>query len=83
MKLYMYSICDKYTNYIFPFPAYSDQAAIRNFSVEINSNPVAKNSPADFDLFKVGSFDTESGIVEAIVPSEHISAGMNVFRKDE
>ena len=83
MKLGMYSICDKYTCYIYPFPAQSDQAAKRNFETEINSNPIAKNSPGDFDLYKVATFDTETGIVEPITPHEPITTGMNVFRKDE
>lgn len=82
MKLSMYSICDKYTDYVYPYPAYSDPAAIRNFSVEINTNPIAKTHPADFDLFKVGVFDTETGTIEALVPNQIICSGMSVFEKE-
>ena len=82
MKLLMYSICDKATSYIFPFPAYSDQAAIRNFATEINSNPMAKDNPQDFELFCVGEFDMETGMIDAYVPNKHISSGNSVVRKD-
>lgn len=82
MTLYMYSICDKYTDYVYPFPAYSDPAAIRNFGVEINTNPVAKAHPADFDLFKVGEFDTSTGTINAYVPNQIIASGMSVFKKE-
>lgn len=82
MKLLMYSICDKATSYIYPFPAYSDQAALRNFSVEVNSNPVAKNNPQDFELFCVGEFDLETGMIDAYVPNKHVASGNSVIRKD-
>lgn len=82
MKLYMYSICDKYTSYIFPFPAYSDQAAIRNFAAEMNNNPVGKDNPQDFELFKVGSFDSETGKIEVIYPHVPVTTGLNVVRKE-
>ena len=82
MKLLMYSICDKQTSYIFPFPAYSDPAAVRNFAAEINNNQISKDNPGDFDLFCVGEFDTETGIVEGYVPSKHVSSGMNVIKRE-
>lgn len=82
MILYMYSICDKYTDYVFPFPAYSDPAAIRNFGVEINTNPVAKEHPADFDLFKVGEFDTATGTINAYVPNQIVASGVSVSKKE-
>lgn len=82
MILYMYSICDKCTDYVFPFPAYSDQAAIRNFGVEMNSNPIAKEHPADFDLFKVGEFDTHTGTVQAYVPNQMVTSGINVVKRE-
>lgn len=83
MILYMYSICDKYTDYVYPFPAYGDSAAIRNFGVEINTNPIAKEHPADFDLFKVGEFDTKTGLVKSYVPNEIVTSGLNVFKGDK
>lgn len=83
MKLLMFSICDKQTSYIFPFPAQTEQAAIRNFSVEINNNPMAKANPQDFELFCVGEFDMESGIVKAYTPNKHVVSGMSVVRKDD
>lgn len=83
MKLLMYSICDKATTYIFPFPAYSDAAAIRNFATEINSNAVSRDNPGDFELFCVGEFDMETGMIDAYVPNKHIRSGMSVVRKDD
>lgn len=81
MKLKMYSICDKATNWIFPFPAYSDQAAIRNFGTEINESPMAKANPGDFELFCVGEFDCESGNIEAYVPNISVCSGLNVVER--
>lgn len=83
MKLNMYSICDKMTTYIFPFPAYSDEAAARQFAAEIDSTPMSRDNPQDFELFRVGSFDLETGLVEAIVPNVHVRSGLSVSRKVE
>lgn len=82
MKLLMYSICDKKTSYMFPFPDYSDQSAVRQFSANINSNPIGKDNPQDFELFCVGEFDMETGLVEAYVPNKHVISGLSVVRKD-
>lgn len=82
MKYLMYSICDKATSYLFPFPAYTDQAAIRNFSTEINTSPMAKAHPEDFELFCVGEFDMETGLIEAYMPNKHVVSGISVVRKD-
>lgn len=83
MKLGMYSICDKCTDYVFPFPAYSDPAAMRNFGVEINTNPIAKAHPADFDLFYVGEFDSKLGVIEACVPNRLVCSGISVYKENE
>lgn len=82
MKLLMYSICDKKTSYIYPFPEYSDQSAVRQFAANINGNPIAKDNPQDFELFCVGEFDMETGLVDAYTPNRHVISGLSVIRKD-
>ena len=57
----------------------SDQSAVRGFSFAINGNDGLMNfSPADFDLFRVGEFDTETGSVLPVVPV-NICSGVSVF----
>lgn len=62
-----------------PIVEQSDQAAVRNFSYAINGNEGLMNySPADFDLFKIGEFNTETGELKAIMP-ENICSGISVY----
>lgn len=81
MKYDVYSIRDKYTGFMSPMLDQSDDAAKRNFAYAVNNNPGVMNySPADFDLYKVGSFDTKSGDIKGCV-IEFICNGMEVFNE--
>lgn len=47
----------------------NDATAIRGFAYAINGNSGVMNfSPKDFDLYKVGEFDTETGVFKSCVP---------------
>lgn len=60
----------------------NDASILRGFGFQINNrNGIKSYSPADYDLFKVGYFDTESGQLESIVP-EFLTNGVNVFNED-
>lgn len=65
MKISMYSIYDKkVTMYLPPFYARTDGEALRHardFIVDAGS-PLGKHAE-DYDLFHVGYFDDESGLV--------------------
>lgn len=57
----------------------SDQSAIRGFSYAINGNEGLMNySPSDFDLFRVGEFDTETGEFVAVTPV-NVCSGISVY----
>lgn len=59
----------------------NDATAKRGFGFQVNNNASMRNySPADYDLFKVGSFDTEGGSFIAITP-EFICNGVNVLNE--
>lgn len=59
----------------------NDATAKRGFGFQVNNATSMRNfSPADYDLFKIGEFDTESGIFKAITP-EFICNGVNVLNE--
>ena len=69
MKYPMYCYRDAKVGFMPPQCDQSEQAAIRGFSYAINGNDGMMNySPKDFDLYKVGEFDTETGKVDACMP---------------
>lgn len=61
MILEMYSIKDELNGYTTPIPMVSEEIAERYFKDQMLGNVTMKNSPKDFSLWKMGTFDTEAG----------------------
>lgn len=81
MRLFIYCVRDRaVASFGNPMFMVSDGQAIRSFTDEINrehgDNQLFKH-PDDFDLYKLGEFDTESGEFTVNVP-EQISIGKMV-----
>ena len=56
----------------------NENVALRNFSEIINGTGIFKNNPGDFELWKLGEFDDQSGI---IVPNpEKMATGLSVVK---
>lgn len=82
MKYPVFSYRDLKVGFMPPQVDQSEQAAIRGFSFAINSREGVMNfSHKDFDLYKVGEFDTENGRISAITPTLVVS-GASVFGAD-
>lgn len=87
MKVPFYSIRDKLAGFGYPTVDLNDATAKRNFAVAVNNPGVNSMSfaPGDYDLYKVGFFDTENG---SILPTdtglpEFIVSGSSVFNIDD
>lgn len=75
----VFSYRDTKVGFMPPVCDQSEAAAIRGFSFAINSeNSIMGFSPKDFDLYQVGEFDTETGVLTSIVPVQ-IASGIGVF----
>lgn len=61
MIMRMYSIHDKLNGYTTPIPINTDELAIRYFKDHFIGNPTIRNSPEDFAICYMGTFDSESG----------------------
>lgn len=63
MKYPVYSYRDQKVGFGQPIVDQSDAAAIRGFSFAMNNkNGIMNFSPKDFDLYKIGEFDTIKGV---------------------
>lgn len=82
MKLKIYSIRDsKAEIYRQPFFCSSHGEAERNFEMLVNdSKSLVSQYPDDFDLYYIGKFDDDKGMVEALVTPEHLVKG-NLLKK--
>lgn len=79
MKYPVYSYRDIKTGFMPPQCDQSDQTAIRGFSYAINSKDGLMNyAPSDFELYRIGSFDTETGKITEEIPTL-IVTGVNVY----
>lgn len=61
MIMDMYSIKDELNGYSPAIPIMSEDLAKRYFKDQYEGNVTIKNSPKDFSMWKIGTFDTESG----------------------
>ena len=84
MKLGMYAIYDKMTGYMVPSFQQNDEQAVRAFAYDLNHEEMnlLKANPEDFQLEKVGVYDTNTGEVE---PSEIevLITAREILRKGE
>lgn len=77
----LYSVYDKMTGFMPPAAMENDEVAIRNFGYDVTSidRNIINANPEDFNLQKIGTFDTELGEI-APIPIK-IIADANQFMK--
>ena len=75
MIKFLYSIRDSKTSFGVPFCEQSDAAAQRGFSFAFhNQQSLVGFSPADFSLYRIGTFDDVSAKLVSIIPELIFSA---------
>lgn len=69
MKYNVYSIRDNLTGFLTPTFDVNDASAVRNFQHAMRNPQSLLNSHAqDYDLYRIGVFDQDTGSIESIVP---------------
>lgn len=75
----IYSIRDNLVGFMSPVVDVNENTARRNFARAVNQADSALDfSPNDFDLYKLGSFDDQTGVIEPCLPIEFIEHGTNM-----
>lgn len=78
MKLVMCAMRDQLTGFMNPFPVVNEGVAKRDFKIVINDkDQKLYYNPAHFDLYRIGDFDTETGVLVPCDP-EIIVTGLSV-----
>lgn len=71
----------KAENYFNPFYAPTAGEAERNFTaVAMDPKSTICQFPEDFDLFYLGEYDTNSGILKPLTTPQHVIKALNVKR---
>lgn len=79
MKLGIYSMKDALNGFMNIFPEQNDEMAKRGFLHSLKyakSDSLFFSNPQDYSLYKLGTFDTESGKLEVISTPEFIVGGV-------
>lgn len=80
MIYHVYSMRDKHTGFISPTFDLNDQVAARNFSMALTkSEGILGFAPSDFDLYCLGSWDTDSGVLSPLDLPRLIKTGSAAF----
>lgn len=83
MKFGVYSIRDAKTGFLSPAFEVNDQVAMRNFVHAVsNSDSVLFSHARDFDLYKIGTFDSDTGRIMPIEIPVMIISGASVLKGD-
>lgn len=81
MKVGFYCVKDDFLGYQTPFCSMSDEAAMRDFDMMVSKDGTIFNIHREnFNLYKLGTFDTESGEVEN--NNVFLIAGTSIRRKE-
>lgn len=80
MKYPIYSIRDAKVGFMTPTLDQNDAAAARNFEHAIlNADSLMNSHPADYSLYRIGDFDTESGAITGCMPV-HVMDAVGVVK---
>lgn len=59
---------------------YNDESAKRGFSMMMSKiDSIIGFAPADFDLFKIGTFDSDTGRLDSVWPIEFLISGTAAY----
>lgn len=82
MKRPVYVIRDALNGFGAPFIDSNDFAAKRNFAFAVNNNGDTMSfSPKDYDLYKLGEFDHESGAFELLPVPVMVCSAVSVINE--
>lgn len=82
MRLVVCAIYDKATGFMIPSFQQNEAQAIRSFGMDVNNPELSliNANPEDFNLQKVGYYDTETGVIESCPITILADAGQFIRR---
>lgn len=84
MKYLIVSLRDAKTGFGIPQTEVNEQTALRNFEYAFNKKgTLVYEHAADYSLYKVGEYDTETGVLSGCTVPELIVDALSVQNKEE
>lgn len=78
----LYSIKDDLTGFKGISIEDNDPVALRNFDYAVHSTEIIKLNARNYGLYKLGTYDTESGIISSFDSPKLIVTADSIYRKD-
>lgn len=79
MKLPICCMRDQLTGFMNPFVSTNESVAERDFKIIINDDKQSLHyNPQHFDLYRLGSFDTDTGVIDPCEPTIMVT-GLSVM----
>lgn len=79
----IYSVRDLKGDFYAPRIDQNDDSAVRWFTMTVNTPETLTNfAPSDFQLFLIGYFNSETGVITASELPQLIVSGSSVFAKE-
>lgn len=75
MNMNLYAVRDVKSTFMSPVVGSNDAQAMRAFRAGMRSVPEFDVAPADFELFRIGVYDNESGLISPTIPPVWICSG--------
>lgn len=75
MTLNLYAVRDVKSTYMSPVVGNNDAQAMRSFRAGMRAVPEFEVAPADFELYRIGEYNNESGLITPTVPPVWICSG--------
>nr|DAG80633.1 MAG TPA: DNA binding protein [Microviridae sp.] len=78
----VYAIKDAKTTFMPANVDYNDASAIRNFEHAVRQpDSLLQSHPADYSLWKLGTFDNESGSIVPLWPIEQLADASSILKE--
>ncbi len=77
MTMNVYAVRDVKSTFMSPVLGSNDAQAMRAFRAGMRSVPEFDVAPTDFELYRIGEFDSDSGLLAPCVPPVWICSGEN------
>lgn len=75
MKSYVYAVRDVKSNFASPIIGSNDAQAMRSFRAGMRGLPDFGVAPSDFEFYRIGEYDSDSGLLTPTVPPVWICTG--------
>ena len=73
---FVYAIKDELSEFAAPIMLGNDDIAKRYFKLQQDNTPLIKDNPTDFSIWKIGSYDTKTGIMTGFNVPELLERGV-------